>query len=134
MRGVTGDGNWYRTVMKACALDEFLAEERSSIIIGSGAQKLSGGQKQRLALARAIAIRPAILLLDDALSAVDRRTQKALTKSLFGSQGLCRKLNSAQVKVRVLQVRYRHSFSHEADPGPFPEDQHRSVITQPSLT
>lgn len=100
MRGTTGgDEAWYRTVMKACALEEFLTEERSNLVIGSGGQKLSGGQKQRLALARAIAIRPAILLLDDALSAVDRRTQKALTKSLFGSEGLCRKLGMTVVQV-----------------------------------
>ena len=43
---------------------------------------LSGGQRQRLALARAIAARPAVLLLDDPLSALDTRTEEIVTARL----------------------------------------------------
>jgi ATP-binding cassette subfamily B protein len=43
---------------------------------------LSGGQKQRVAIARAIARKPAILLLDDCLSAVDTQTEEAILKGL----------------------------------------------------
>jgi ATP-binding cassette subfamily B protein len=43
---------------------------------------LSGGQKQRVAIARALARRPAILLLDDCLSAVDTQTEAALLDAL----------------------------------------------------
>lgn len=43
---------------------------------------LSGGQRQRLALARAIAARPAVLLLDDPLSALDTRTEERVTERL----------------------------------------------------
>ena len=43
---------------------------------------LSGGQRQRLALARAIAARPAVLLLDDPLSALDTKTEETVTERL----------------------------------------------------
>lgn len=43
---------------------------------------LSGGQRQRLALARAIAAKPSVLLLDDPLSALDVRTEERVTDRL----------------------------------------------------
>ncbi|MFR8335095.1 MAG: ATP-binding cassette domain-containing protein [Oscillospiraceae bacterium] len=45
---------------------------------GGRGNNLSGGQKQRLAIARALAGRPEILVLDDASSALDYRTDAAL--------------------------------------------------------
>jgi ATP-binding cassette subfamily B protein len=44
--------------------------------------QLSGGQKQRVALARAFVMGPRILVLDDPLSAVDARTEKAILESI----------------------------------------------------
>ncbi len=50
--------------------------------IGEWGVTLSGGQKQRLTLARALARKPKILLLDDCLSAVDTVTEEKILKSI----------------------------------------------------
>ena len=50
--------------------------------IGEQGFSLSGGQRQRLALARAIAARPALLLLDDPLSALDTKTEERVIDQL----------------------------------------------------
>ena len=50
--------------------------------IGEEGLSLSGGQRQRIALARAIAARPAILVLDDPLSALDVATEERVTARL----------------------------------------------------
>ncbi|WEV44351.1 ABC transporter transmembrane domain-containing protein [Lactobacillus sp. ESL0684] len=51
-------------------------------LVGENGISLSGGQKQRLAIARALLKQSQILVLDDALSAVDARTEQAILKSL----------------------------------------------------
>ena len=50
--------------------------------VGERGITLSGGQKQRAALARALAVQPRILVLDDALSAVDTYTEEEILKGL----------------------------------------------------
>jgi ATP-binding cassette subfamily B multidrug efflux pump len=51
-------------------------------LLGERGINLSGGQKQRAALARALARRPRIVLLDDSLSAVDTHTEAEILRSL----------------------------------------------------
>ena len=54
-------------------------------MLGERGINLSGGQKQRLALARALARRPRLVLLDDALSAVDTHTEAEILRGLRGA-------------------------------------------------
>ena len=51
-------------------------------VVGERGITLSGGQKQRLTLARAVITDPPILVLDDALSSVDTRTERAILSAL----------------------------------------------------
>jgi len=51
-------------------------------MVGERGQKLSGGQRQRLTIARAILRDPAILVLDEATSAVDNETEAAIQRSM----------------------------------------------------
>ena len=60
------------------------------------ARKLSGGQKQRISLARALAVEPSILILDDTTSAVDMETEKQIQQSLKELDFTCTKIIIAQ--------------------------------------
>lgn len=58
--------------------------ERYETLVGERGLTLSGGQKQRAALARALASDPRILILDDALAAVDTQTEERILEGLRG--------------------------------------------------
>jgi ABC-type multidrug transport system fused ATPase/permease subunit len=51
-------------------------------LVGERGVMLSGGQRQRTALARALALEPSILILDDTLSSVDAETEAAIQREL----------------------------------------------------
>lgn len=65
-------------------------------IVGERGVGLSGGQKQRISLARALAVKPAILILDDTTSAVDLETEKHIQNSLKNLEFDCTKIIVAQ--------------------------------------
>lgn len=81
-------------------------------LVGERGVTLSGGQRQRVALARAILMRPAVLLLDDCLSAVDSKTEAnivaALRHGFVGNDGATR-------TPTLLVVSHRLSAVREAD-------------------
>ena len=72
-------------------------------VIGERGITLSGGQKQRTAIARAVFADPKILVLDDALSAVDTSTEDEI---LDGLRGVMRQRTSIIVAHRVSTVRH----------------------------
>ena len=106
------------------AASDFIARmpEGYDTIVGERGVGLSGGQKQRISLARALAVRPAILILDDTTSAVDMETEKQIQHSLNELDFPCTKIIIAQRisttkyadKILVLQDgRITESGSHE---------------------
>ncbi len=71
-------------------------------LVGERGITLSGGQKQRTALARAVMLDPRILVLDDALSAVDTYTEEEILGKL---RGVMRQRTSIIVSHRISTVR-----------------------------
>ncbi len=90
---------------RKAAADDFIRKmpDGYDTIIGERGVGLSGGQKQRIALARALALRPSILILDDTTSAVDMETEKYIQSQLRQLDFPCTKIIIAQ---RISSVRH----------------------------
>ncbi|MFH8983927.1 ABC transporter ATP-binding protein [Streptomyces varsoviensis] len=99
-----------RAALRTASAEEFvdaLGPDGLGTRIGEQGLSLSGGQRQRLALARAIVGRPALLVLDDPLSALDLHTEaeveRALRRVLRNSTALvvAHRPNTARMADRV---------------------------------
>lgn len=73
--------------------------------VGERGVKLSGGQRQRLALARAFAMKPTLLILDEPTSALDSESEQAIQQALAGIRG----------RVTMLIVAHRFATIRDAD-------------------
>jgi ATP-binding cassette subfamily B multidrug efflux pump len=71
---------------KAAQAHEFITSfpKGYDTMVGQRGVNLSGGQKQRIAIARAILVKPVILILDDSTSAVDVETEAMIEEALEG--------------------------------------------------
>ena len=93
-----------RACAKAADADGFInrMEDGYDTLIGERGVGLSGGQRQRISLARALAMKPSILVLDDTTSAVDMETEKYIQHQLRNLPFPCTRVMIAQ-KVSSVQ-------------------------------
>ena len=84
--GLDDDAVW--TALRLAQADGFVRALPDGLdtAVGERGTSLSGGQRQRLTLARALAGRPRLLVLDDATSAVDPRVEAAILDALRGRE------------------------------------------------
>jgi ATP-binding cassette subfamily B protein len=104
--GTDGDLATRDTALAVAQAERFVAglPEGPETVLGERGVTLSGGQRQRLALARALARRPALLVLDDATSAVDPRVEARILHAL-----------RTELRMTTLIVAHRRSTVELAD-------------------
>jgi ATP-binding cassette subfamily B protein len=110
--------------------------EGYNTIVGERGFTLSGGQRQRIALARAALANPRVLVLDDATSAIDARTEHAIhgsfQKVLAGRTTIliAKRYSTLQLADRVIVL----DHGRIVDQGTVPELQERSELFRELLT
>ena len=93
--------------LKISQLDNYLLEHNSdlNLSIGERGSKLSGGQRQRLGIARALYLKPKLIVLDEATSSLDGQTESDISDAIFSLRG----------KVTLLLIAHRLSTVKHAD-------------------
>jgi ATP-binding cassette subfamily C protein len=101
-----------RAALQAAGAWEFVSALPAGLdtVVGERGLRLSGGQRQRLALARALVRRPVLLILDEATTALDPATERAICDTLRRLRGpmtliaICHHGHLVEVADRVYRV------------------------------
>jgi ATP-binding cassette subfamily B protein len=130
-RGSARDEEIAEAASTACVHDAIEAFAAGyDTVIGERGVTLSGGQRQRVAIARALVRDPAIIILDDALSAVDTGTETMILDALRTRRGrhttlvIAHRLSTLMVADRVLVIESGRLVA---------EGTHAELLQQPGL-
>ncbi|KHO01326.1 ABC transporter [Metarhizium album ARSEF 1941] len=90
---------WYNTVVRACSLDTDFEDlpDGDQTKTGTRGSRLSGGQQMRVSLARALYSRNPLVILDDVLTGLDRKTEASVLEAVFDAGGILEKAESTVV-------------------------------------
>ncbi len=114
---------------QACILDAIQSfPEGFNAMVGERGVTLSGGQRQRLALARALIKDPSVLILDDALSAVDAKTEASILAALRKRKG---RQTTLIIAHRLSSVMHADRILVLAEGAMVQLGPHEQLITQP---
>lgn len=114
---------------KSAAVHDNIIEfsKQYDTVLGERGITLSGGQKQRVSIARAIIKNPAILLLDDCLSAVDTETEEAILNSL---NEICKDKTTIIVSHRVSSAKNADKIIILEDGKIIEQGSHNQLINE----
>lgn len=130
-RSTASHGDVQQAAMVSCVHDTIEKFDQGyETVVGERGVTLSGGQRQRVALARALIDEPAVLILDDSLSAVDTETEAEILSALAERRGrhttlvVAHRLTTLESADRIIVIEEGRKVQ---------EGDHATLVNQPGL-